>query len=105
MAETFGWPCGLDEKPRDAKQFYGVIAASTLIGVLIDFLGINPISALFWTAVINGVVAPPLLVVVMLVSNNKRVMGSRVNGTWTNVVGWLAAIVMFVAAIAMFATW
>lgn len=105
VAETFGWPCGLDEKPRDAKQFYGVIAASTLIGVLIDFLGINPISALFWTAVINGVVAPPLLVVVMLVSNNKRVMGKRTNGTFTNLVGWLAAVVMFVAAIAMFATW
>lgn len=105
VAETFNWPSGLDEKPRHAKKFYGVIAASTIVGVVIDFAGINPISALFWTAVINGVVAPPLLVVVMLVANNKRVMGDRVNGRWTNVIGWLTATVMFAAAIAMFATW
>ena len=105
VAETFGWPSGLDEKPRHAKKFYAVIAASTIIGVLIDFAGINPISALFWTAVINGVVAPPLLVVVMLVANNKKVMGKRTNGLFTNVFGWLATAVMFAAAIAMFATW
>ncbi|MFN0277084.1 MAG: NRAMP family divalent metal transporter [Pyrinomonadaceae bacterium] len=105
VAETFGWPSGLDEKPRHAKKFYGVIAASTIVGVVIDFAGINPISALFWTAVINGVVAPPLLVVVMLVANNKRVMGARTNGIFTNIVGWLATAVMFAAAIAMFVTW
>lgn len=105
VAETFDWPSGLDEKPRHAKKFYGVIAASTIVGVLIDFAGIDPISALFWTAVINGVIAPPLLVVVMLVANNKRVMGERMNGAFTNILGWLAAAVMFAAAIAMFATW
>lgn len=105
VAETFGWPSGLDEKPRHAKKFYAVIAASTLVGVAIDFAGINPIRALFWTAVINGVVAPPLLVVVMLVANNKRVMGSRTNGAFTNIIGWLATLVMFAAAIAMFVTW
>ncbi len=105
MAETFRWPEGLDEKPRDARKFYAVIAASTIVGVLIDFAGINPIRALFWTAVINGVVAPPLLVVVMLVANNKRVMGSRTNGIFTNIIGWLAAAIMFAAAIAMFLMW
>jgi Mn2+/Fe2+ NRAMP family transporter len=105
VAETFGWPSGLDEKPRHAKKFYGVIAASTLVGVAIDFAGINPISALFWTAVINGVVAPPLLVVVMLVSNNKRVMGKRTNGLITNIIGWIAAAIMFAAAVGMFLTW
>jgi Mn2+/Fe2+ NRAMP family transporter len=105
VAETFGWKSGLDEKPRHAKKFYAVIAASTIVGVAIDFIGINPINALFWTAVINGVVAPPLLVVVMLIANNKRVMGKRTNGLFTNIIGWLAAAVMFAAAIAMFATW
>lgn len=102
VAETFGWRSGLDEKPRHAKKFYAVIAASTLVGVLIDFVGINPISALFWTAVINGVVAPPLLVVVMLIANNKKVMGPRTNGHLTNLIGWLAAVIMFAAAIGMF---
>ena len=105
VAETFGWRSGLDEKPRQAKKFYGIIALSTLVGIGIDFLGINPITALFWTAVINGVVAPPLLVVVMLVSNNKKVMGPRTNGLFTNIMGWLAAAVMFAAAIGMFLTW
>jgi NRAMP (natural resistance-associated macrophage protein)-like metal ion transporter len=105
VAETFDWPSGLDEKPNKAKRFYGVIAASTVVGVAIDFFGINPISALFWTAVINGVVAPPLLVVVMLVANNKRVMGARTNGPYTNMIGWLAAIIMFAAAIGMLVTW
>jgi Mn2+/Fe2+ NRAMP family transporter len=105
VAETFGWRSGLDEKPRHAKKFYGVIAASTLVGVAVDFAGINPISALYWTAVINGVVAPPLLVVVMLVSNNKRVMGKRTNGLITNIIGWIAAAIMFAAAVGMFLTW
>jgi NRAMP (natural resistance-associated macrophage protein)-like metal ion transporter len=105
VAETFDWTSGLDEKPRHAKKFYGVIAASTLVGVAIDFLGINPISALFWTAVINGFVAPPLLVVVMLIAYNKRVMGTRTNGLYTNMIGWTAVAVMFAAAIGMFLTW
>ncbi len=104
VSETFGWKCSLDEKPRHAKRFYSVIAVSTLIGLLVNFSGIDPITALFWTAVINGVIAPPLLVVVMLVSNNQRVMGKRTNSVITNIVGWLAAAAMFAAAIGMFLT-
>ena len=105
VAETFGWRSGLDERPRHAKKFYAVIAVATLVGILIDFVRINPISALFWTAVINGVIAPPLLVVVMLVANNKKVMGTRTNGRVTNLIGWLAASVMFAAAIGMLLAW
>jgi len=105
VAETFGWECKLDDKPKEAKHFYSVIAASTLVGMLIDFIGINPISALFWTAVINGLVSPPLLVIIMLVSSNKTVMGDKVNGVFTNVIGWLAVAAMFAAAIGMLLTW
>lgn len=105
VAETFGWECRLDDKPREAKHFYTVIAASTLIGMLINFAGINPMSALFWTAVINGLISPPLLVIIMLVSNNRKVMGDKVNGIGANIVGWLAAVVMFAAAIGMLVTW
>ena len=71
---------------------------ATLVGVGIDYLGINPIDALFFTAVINGFVAPPLLVMIMLVSNNKKIMGKRTNSRLTNVLGWGAAVVMFLAA-------
>ena len=74
------------------------------IGILIDFLGINPMTALFWTAVINGLLAPPLLVVIMFVSNNKKVMGDKVNGWFTNIMGWTATAIMFAAAIGLIVT-
>jgi Mn2+/Fe2+ NRAMP family transporter len=105
IGEAFGWNCGLSEKFRTAPRFYGIIIASTLVGMLINFLKIAPVTALFWTAVINGVLAPPLLVMIMLVSNNKKVMGKRVNGRLTNIIGWSTAAIMSAAAIGMFATW
>ncbi len=105
VSEVFGWRLGLNKRPARAKQFYGVIAAATLIGMLINFLGINPIDALFWTAVINGFVAPPLLVLIMLVANNKAIMSEHTNGLATNVFGWIATLAMFAAAIALVLTW
>ena len=104
VSEAFGWKYGLDEKPYRAKQFYAVIVAATLVGMLINFLGINPITALFWTAVLNGFLAPPLLIVIMLVANNQKIMGKRVNGRWLNILGWLTALIMTVAAIALIVT-
>lgn len=105
IGEAFGWKCGLDEKFHRARRFYGVIVASTLVGMLINFFKIEPVTALFWTAVINGVLAPPLLVMIMLVSNNKKVMGDRINGKLTNFIGWTTAVVMTLAALGMFLTW
>jgi len=105
IGEAFGWNCGLDEKLRTAPRFYAVIIVSTLVGMLINFLRIQPVTALFWTAVINGVLAPPLLVMIMLVSNNKEVMGKRVNGRLTNFIGWTTAALMSAAALGMFVTW
>jgi NRAMP (natural resistance-associated macrophage protein)-like metal ion transporter len=104
VADTFGWKGGLSLKPRDARGFYAVIVAGTAIGVLFNFLGINAISALFWTAVLNGVLAPPLLILVMLVANDRAVMGTRTNGRWLNFLGWGTTIVMFVAIIGLAAT-
>ena len=105
VAETFGWECSLAHKPHEAKHFYVVIALSTFIGLLINFLGINPMAALFWTAVINGLISPPLLVIVMLVSNNRKIMGDKVNGRGANVFGWATTLLMFAAAIGMILTW
>ena len=70
-----------------------------------NFVGINPIDALFWTAVINGFLAPPLLVIIMLVANNKQVMGERVNGFGANVLGWATTAAMIAAAVALVVTW
>lgn len=104
VAEAFGWEYGLDRKPSRAKAFYGVIAASTLAGMLINFVGINPIDALFWTAVINGVLAAPLLFVVMLIAHNRIVMGEDRNGPITNALGWITVAVMGAAALALLFT-
>ncbi len=105
VCETFNWPCGLDTRPRQAKGFYIVLGLSALGGLLVDFIGISPMDALFWTAVINGFVSPPLLVVIMLISNRKAVMGERVNQWWENVLGWATTILMFAAAGALVLTW
>jgi len=105
MCEAFDWRGGLDEKFRDAVRFYAIIAISTLIGMLINFLKIPPVTALFWTAVINGVLAPPLIVIIMLVSNSKKVMGKRTNGPLTNFLGWATALIMAATALGMFLTW
>jgi NRAMP (natural resistance-associated macrophage protein)-like metal ion transporter len=105
LGETLGWTTGLDRKPLDAKAFYGTIAASTLIGILINFVGLDPIKALFWSAVINGVVAVPLMVIIMLMAMRRDVMGHFVlpRGLWA--MGWLCTGTMAVAVGIMFATW
>jgi NRAMP (natural resistance-associated macrophage protein)-like metal ion transporter len=104
VAEAFGWRYGLDHKWSHAKEFYGVIIVATALGTVLNFLGIHPIDALFWTAVINGVIAPPLLVLVMLAARNERVMGDQRIGPVLTTFGWLATVGMFLALIAFIAT-
>jgi NRAMP (natural resistance-associated macrophage protein)-like metal ion transporter len=103
VCEAFGWKHGLDKKPHRAKGFYAIIAACTLIGVAIDLGGINPMRALFLSAVLNGILAPPLMIIIMLVSNNRKVMGKRANAWWINAIGWFTTAMMLAAAVAMFA--
>ncbi len=105
VSEAFGWRYGLDEKPYRAKQFYAVIAISTIVGMAMNFFGMNAISALFWSAVINGLVAPPLLILIMLVVNNEKIMGDKVNSRMTNFAGWASTAAMTAAAVALFFTW
>jgi NRAMP (natural resistance-associated macrophage protein)-like metal ion transporter len=105
LTESFGGRYGFNQKLRRAKFFYAVIIVSTLVGVLINFIGINPIRALLLAAIINGFLAPPLLVAIMLVANNRHIMGNRVNGRWANILGWTTTVVMFVAAVALVLTW
>jgi Mn2+/Fe2+ NRAMP family transporter len=80
-----------------------VIIAATLVGMLIDFVGINPIIALYWTAVLNGALAPPLLVLIMLMANNRTVMGERTNGRGLNILGWATTVAM--AALGLILSW
>jgi NRAMP (natural resistance-associated macrophage protein)-like metal ion transporter len=104
LSEAFGWRFGLDERPGRARQFYLVLAIATIVGAAIPLLGINAIQALVGTAVINGIVAPPVLALVMLVSGDRRVMGDRTNGRVARAAGWLTVAIMALAAVALIAT-
>jgi NRAMP (natural resistance-associated macrophage protein)-like metal ion transporter len=105
LGEALGWPIGLARQPLDARAFYGAIAAATLIGVLINFVDLDPIKALFWSAVINGVVAVPLMAAIMLMAMQRRVMGPFILPRTLWAMGWLSTAAMAIAVAAMFATW
>ncbi|MFM5923400.1 MAG: NRAMP family divalent metal transporter [Novosphingobium sp.] len=98
VSETFGWTEGLDRKPREAKAFYGAIAAATLGGIALNFVAIDPMRALYWAAVVNGLLAPPLMVVTMLIASNRRIMGKLTLGPWLKFGGWLSTAVMVAVA-------
>jgi NRAMP (natural resistance-associated macrophage protein)-like metal ion transporter len=105
LGEALGWPTGLSRLTRDAKAFYGTIAVATLIGVFINFVHLDPIKALFWSAVLNGVVAVPLMAVIMVMARQKRVMGPLTIPLPLSAMGWLSTGVMAAAVVGMFATW
>jgi Mn2+/Fe2+ NRAMP family transporter len=99
VSETFGWVEGLNRKPREAKAFYGAIAAATLGGVALNFLGIDPMRALYWAAVVNGLLAPPLMVVTMLIASNPKIMGELTIRRRLAIGGWLSTAVMTAVAL------
>src|SRR2546425_791537 len=94
VAELFAWRAGLDLKPSQARRFYLVLGGAIVAGVLLNTLGLGAIRMLFLSAIINGLLAPPLMLLVMLVGNNRAIMGTQVNGVWLNVFGWGATAVM-----------
>ena len=101
MAEAMGWPVGLEARAKDAQRFYGVIAASMLAGLGLGFTPINPIKALFYSAVINGVVAVPLIVLILLLASRRSVMGAYTASRSTLVLGWITALLMALASVGM----
>jgi NRAMP (natural resistance-associated macrophage protein)-like metal ion transporter len=103
IGEALRWPTGLDRAPREAKAFYGVIAAATAGGVLLNVSPIDPLKALFWSAVVNGVVAVPIMVVTMLMAASPRIMGEHIIGPVLKGLGWLSTLAMALAAIGMIA--
>lgn len=105
LAEGLGWPYGFHRRPRKARPFYAVIVLSTLIGMSINFTDISAVKALYWTAVLNGVLTPPLLILIMLVSNNPKVMDDHVNGSPLNAMGWATTLLMSLAVLAFAAVW
>jgi Mn2+/Fe2+ NRAMP family transporter len=102
LAEAMNWKEGLERKAMDARGFYGVIAVSVLAGLFIQYSPISPMKALFWSAVINGIVAVPLMVVIILLASRQSVMGAYTSGRSIIILGWVATLVMGFAAVMMF---
>jgi Mn2+/Fe2+ NRAMP family transporter len=105
VGEALGWRVGLAQKPKRAKAFYGTIAAATVIGGLLNFSPLDPIKALFWSAVINGIVAVPVMFMIMRLATSRKTMGRFCISKTLSVFGWLATLVMALAVTGMFATW
>jgi NRAMP (natural resistance-associated macrophage protein)-like metal ion transporter len=103
ISEAMRWKASLDSKPRRAPRFYAVLVAAMVVGLCLVYAGINAVKMLFWSAVANGMLAPPLIVLVVLLTSDRSVMGDRVNPRWLGVLGWAAAAVMGAAAVCMVA--
>jgi NRAMP (natural resistance-associated macrophage protein)-like metal ion transporter len=101
VTEAMNWRGSLDDEPHMAPKFYSVLTVAVAIGLALDYLKLNPVKMLFWAAVINGVLAPPLIVLVTLLTSDPKVMGKRVNPPLMRWLGWITAIVMTIASAAM----
>lgn len=101
FTETFGWEQGLDKKFHEARGFYTIIAISLILGLSMNYIGITPIQSLIYTAILYGLTAPVLISIILHISNNKKIMGTNVNGSISNFLGFTALIIMTVAAVAL----
>jgi Mn2+/Fe2+ NRAMP family transporter len=104
VSEAAGWKAGISREPREAVAFYSVMAIAMLVGIGINFTPINPISALYWSAVINGVAAVPIMILLMVMTARRRVMGEFTIGGGLKSLGWAATIVMLGSVIGMAVT-
>jgi NRAMP (natural resistance-associated macrophage protein)-like metal ion transporter len=104
VGEAFQWTASLEKKPRQAVKFYATIGAATVIGLVLNFIHLNPIKALFWSAVLNGVVAVPVMSLMMILTQNAKVMGKFTLPLYLRIGGWIATAVMLIASLGMILT-
>lgn len=105
LAQAFGWKASLHARPGEAPAFYWAIAALTAIAVVLNFLGFNPMRALVWSGIVQGFSTPPLLLLMMLMTNNRKIMGDKVNSRWMNALGWVTTAALFSASAGLVVTW
>lgn len=105
VAQTFGWRYGLHAKPAEAKKFYLAITGFTLLAMGLNFFGINPIKALVWAGIVQGFSTPFLMLLIMLITNNKKIMGRWTNTRAMNILGWATTVAIFAAMIGLIVTW
>ncbi len=101
VGEARQWPTGLKRRPKEAQAFYATLVIATLVGMILNFVPIDPIKALFWSAVLNGVAAVPVMVIIMLVSARKDIMGNFIVQGWLKWLGWTATLLMAGVVMAM----
>jgi len=105
LAQALGKPSSLSAKPHEAPLFYFTIGIVTAVAVLLNLIGLNPMKALVWSGVVQGFSVPPLLLLMMLMTNDPEVMGDRVNSRFTNVLGWITTIATFAATVCLLVSW
>ena len=105
LSQVMGWKHSLHAKPSEAKKFYAAIGVFTLIAMGLNFLGFNPMKALVYSGIVQGFSTPPLLLMIMLITNNRRIMGNRVNTLGMNILGWITTAAIFAASIGLVTSW
>jgi len=105
VCQVLGWKSSLHAKPKEAPAFYVLIAGFTLIAVGLNFLGFNPMKALVYSGIVQGFSTPPLLLLILLMTMNRRLMGDKVNSPWMNLLGWITVAAIFAASAGLVATW
>ncbi|MFL4977240.1 MAG: Nramp family divalent metal transporter [Xanthobacteraceae bacterium] len=105
LCQVMGWKGSLHARPEDGKKFYGLIAGFTAIAIVMNFLGFNPMKALVYSGIVQGFSTPPLLLLIMLMTTNRRIMGDKVNSTPLNVLGWLTVAAIFAASAGLVVSW
>jgi Mn2+/Fe2+ NRAMP family transporter len=101
LCQVVGWKHSLHAKPSEAKKFYGAIAGFTVLAMGMNFLGFNPMRALVFSGIVQGFSTPPLLLLIMLMTNNRKIMGNHVNTFWLNVLGWITTAAIFAATVGL----
>jgi Mn2+/Fe2+ NRAMP family transporter len=105
VVQGIGREGSLQDAPRDNRLFYGIIATVTVLAVAMNFLGLNPMKMLVWSGIVQGFSVPPLLLLMMLLTNSREVVGARTNGRWTNLLGWATTLITFLCTVTLVVTW
>jgi Mn2+/Fe2+ NRAMP family transporter len=105
LSQSLGWKHGLHARPQEARKFYAAIVGFTAVAVSLNFLGLNPMHFLVWSGIVQGFSTPPLMLLIMLMTNRRSIMGNRVNNRGMNVLGWVTTASIFAASIGLVITW
>jgi Mn2+/Fe2+ NRAMP family transporter len=105
LCQVMSWKSSLHAKPKEAKHFYALIVGFTCVAIGMNFLGFNPMRALVYSGIVQGISTPPLLLLIMLMTSNRSIMGNKVNTTGMNILGWATVLAIFSASIGLAATW